>query len=337
MRKLYFLIFVLFIVKSTTAQSCLPDGIFFSSQSEIDNFKENYPDCTEIEGYVEINGSGISNLDSLHQITSIGGYFEIYDVPDLSSIDGLSALTSIGSGRLLIHGSAITSLHGLENLVSVPGLRIDGNAVLSSLQGLNSLTTSAGGVYIIENPSLISLAGLESLINVGEGGTIVINYNESLTSLSGIDNLVFNPLYVTEIWIDHNPLLSECEVASICNLLDDEGIIHVNNNASGCNTRIEIEEACRTSVGELNNAIESTIYPNPLTTSTNLIYILSEPSAVTMQIFNSYGQLIEKIEQKQPKGEQKFQWNAKGLPTGMYYFRIQAGDKIGGGKLIVSD
>jgi hypothetical protein len=30
----------------------------------------------------------------------------------------------------------------------------------------------------------------------------------------------------------------------------------------------------------------------------------------------------------------KHGWNAEGLPAGMYYFRIQAGDKVGGGKMI---
>ncbi len=29
------------------------------------------------------------------------------------------------------------------------------------------------------------------------------------------------------------------------------------------------------------------------------------------------------------------QWNAEGLPAGIYYFRIQAGDKVGGGKMIL--
>jgi hypothetical protein len=40
------------------------------------------------------------------------------------------------------------------------------------------------------------------------------------------------------------------------------------------------------------------------------------------------------MEQKQSKGVQKVQWNAKGLPAGMYYFRIQAGDKTGSGKIV---
>jgi len=75
-------------------------------------------------------------------------------------------------------------------------------------------------------------------------------------------------------------------------------------------------------------------YPNPFTTSTTLSYTLDKPSAVTISIFNPQGQLIEKIEQEQSKGEQSVQWNAERLPAGIYYFRLKAGDQVGGGKMV---
>lgn len=76
------------------------------------------------------------------------------------------------------------------------------------------------------------------------------------------------------------------------------------------------------------------VFPNPFTTTTTLSYNLDKPSTATINIFNHQGQIIEKIEQEQPKGEQQVQWNAEGLPAGMYYFRIQAGDMAGGGKMV---
>ena len=33
-------------------QACLPDGIKFSTQADIDNFQTNHSNCTEIEGDV---------------------------------------------------------------------------------------------------------------------------------------------------------------------------------------------------------------------------------------------------------------------------------------------
>jgi len=40
------------------------------------------------------------------------------------------------------------------------------------------------------------------------------------------------------------------------------------------------------------------------------------------------------MQEKQEKGEQHVQWNAEGLPAGMYYLRIQAGERLGSGEII---
>ncbi|MCK6694237.1 MAG: hypothetical protein L6Q97_19310, partial [Thermoanaerobaculia bacterium] len=74
-------------------------NILFTTQAEIDNFPVNYPNCTDISGFVRIEGiagSDITNLDGLSGITSIGGYLRIRNCPQLENIDGLNGLTSVG-------------------------------------------------------------------------------------------------------------------------------------------------------------------------------------------------------------------------------------------------
>jgi len=48
------------------SQGCLPEGITFTTQAQIDSFQINYPGCTKIEGNVNIKNSGgwvfITNL-----------------------------------------------------------------------------------------------------------------------------------------------------------------------------------------------------------------------------------------------------------------------------------
>ncbi len=93
MKKTTLLIILLAICKfSIFSQGCLPDGIIFNSQSEIDSFPINYPNCTEIEGFVTISGEGITNLDSLHSITSIDRGLAIVQNPKITDISGLSNL-----------------------------------------------------------------------------------------------------------------------------------------------------------------------------------------------------------------------------------------------------
>ena len=59
---------------SVLAQPCLPEGITFTTQEQIDNFQINYPNCTEIEGDVIIEGDDINNLNGLNVLNSIGGF-----------------------------------------------------------------------------------------------------------------------------------------------------------------------------------------------------------------------------------------------------------------------
>jgi len=46
----------LYGIISVHAQPCLPNGITFTTQGQIDSFPINYPGCTEIGGDVVIGG-----------------------------------------------------------------------------------------------------------------------------------------------------------------------------------------------------------------------------------------------------------------------------------------
>jgi len=204
--------------------SCLPEGITFTTQEEIDNFQTNYPGCTEIEGDVQINAwnnnfpvtdlSGLSVLTSiggdliiagndsltslagLDNITSIGGnlgigYFfgwEAFGNYSLNSLNSLENITSIGGDLVIILNYSLLSLSGLENLTFVPGnLRIEDNNTLTSLADLENLTSVGGSLSIFANPALSNLIGLENLTSIEEDFSL--NYNVSLINLNGLENL----------------------------------------------------------------------------------------------------------------------------------------------------
>ena len=75
-------------------------------------------------------------------------------------------------------------------------------------------------------------------------------------------------------------------------------------------------------------------YPNPVTTSTTIEYQLVQPSEVTLAIFNHLGEQVELIRQYQQQGKQQVVWNAVGLPAGMYFFTLKAGEQVVTGKLL---
>ena len=125
---------------------CLPEGITFSSQEEIDNFKSNYPNCNHIAGSVTISGNylvnNITNLNGLDEVKSIGGNLRFNNNNVLTDITGLENLTSIGGTLSVTDNPLLTDISGLNNINTVGRqLLIDGNAALENLTGLNSIST----------------------------------------------------------------------------------------------------------------------------------------------------------------------------------------------------
>ena len=189
MKKLIILLALVAISHSIVfSQGCLPEGITFTTQEQIDNFQTNYPDCTEIEGDVHIHGDDITNLQGLNVITSIVGKLWMQNNDALTGLSGLESLTSVGGDLWFIHNVAVTSILGFENLSSIGGnLWIEDNFALTSLTGLENLSLVAGNLGIGDNDSLTSLEGLENLNYLG--GSLAIGLNGTLTSLTGLESL----------------------------------------------------------------------------------------------------------------------------------------------------
>lgn len=77
-------------------------------------------------------------------------------------------------------------------------------------------------------------------------------------------------------------------------------------------------------------------YPNPFNPSTTIRYSLAQTEQVSLRIFNLAGQEIATlIEGKQGAGEHRVQWHAEGAPSGVYFYRLQAGEKVETRKMIL--
>ena len=120
------------------AQGC-PSFITLSSQSDVDNFSQNYPGCTDLT-YTEL--------------TIEGG--TVVDLSPLSFITVLSALS--------ITQTEVTDLTGLDNLIVVDNrLEIIYNFGLISLTGLEGLRAPANSTTISSNFSLNDISQLNGV------------------------------------------------------------------------------------------------------------------------------------------------------------------------------
>jgi len=343
MKTLYILFIVLLVSSSVMSQPCLPEGITFITQAQIDNFQINHPNCTEIEGDVVISGDYITNLNGLSVLTSLGGwlyicnynndflanltgldnltsiegglYIEGYNV--LTSLTGLEGLTSIGQEFAIFYNASLASLTGLENLTSIgAGLYIEGNAALTSLTGLEGLNSIGEDFHIGDNTSLTSLTGLGNLTSIS--GWFGIEGNAALTSLTGLDSIDAGS--ITNLYICYNESLSTCEVQSVCDYLaNPNGTIEIHDNATACNGQAEVETACENaSVDELNLSNRLFIYPNPSSTQITIETTTTPRKNTSLTISSTNGQQLI----TQPITEPQTEIDISHLPVGIYIVKV---------------
>jgi hypothetical protein len=267
-----FLLFIAWVILQPTtmlSQGCLPEGITFTTQEQIDNFQANYPGCVEIEGGVIIgdwmSGSDITNLNGLSDLTSIGDGLQIGNNPALTNLTGLDNLHNIGGDFWIYWNHALANLTGLDNLISIGGL-----------------------LGIDDNNALVNLTGLYNLSTIGSD-LIITNHN-ALTSLTGLENIQANS--IDSLYISNNNVLFECDFQSICDYLaSPNGTVEIYNNAPGCNNPEEVEEACLISVGETDVENQISLFPNPADKTISIV-VTGGPEIQEVSISNHLGQVV---------------------------------------------
>jgi uncharacterized repeat protein (TIGR01451 family) len=312
--RLILLFCFLFIGNIVNGQDCPTGDLIFESQTDIDAFLVDYPDCTEIEGSVlidEENGGDdpIINLSAFQNITVINGPLNITYNSELANLSGLNNLTSVG-GLGLIFNNNLTSIAALSNLSLIDGgLSLVENEDLTSPLGLNNLTlingrlviisnditslsdlsnvTAINGKIEIESSQLTSLSGLENAAN--SGFPLVINYNDDLTDISALSSV--------------SGVVSTIEMLGNSNLISLSGL----NNITGVNNSfILANQDALTNLDGLNNLVFvgnltinsndnliSTSGLNSLTTIGNI----TNPSSVNLEISsNSNLEIIEGLD-----------------------------------------
>ena len=77
-------------------------------------------------------------------------------------------------------------------------------------------------------------------------------------------------------------------------------------------------------------------YPNPFNPSTTIQYDLPVAGFVTLKVFDVLGREVAVLVQEYLKaGQYNVTFNAEGLPSGVYLYRIQAGDFVATKRLLL--
>jgi len=77
-------------------------------------------------------------------------------------------------------------------------------------------------------------------------------------------------------------------------------------------------------------------FPNPFNPETKIEYTLAKRGEVILTIYNIHGgQVARFVNGKQNAGNYEVSWNASGLASGIYFYRLQAGEFVQTRKMVL--
>lgn len=127
---------------------------------------------------------------------------------------------------------------------------------------------------------------------------------------------------------------------------DSTGIVHITGMIDGepiLGATAEFQSPYVTGIGESSDkdgapavCSLSQNYPNPFNPVTQINYALSEDCWVKLEIFNVLGQRVEiLVDARQKAGYKTVRWNAGSLASGIYFYRLVAGDFVQTRKMVL--
>jgi len=138
-----------------------------------------------------------------------------------------------------------------------------------------------------------------------------------------IGGVIMHMEYADELW-SMQTTLTENKLNSICFPDGNNGWI-VGNNGTILHNNPTVQ------VAEFNEPTDYNfldVYPNPFSTSIIFEFETAQAEQVEISIYNQLGEMIQKeIINTQP-GRQTFTWDAKDLPSGIYFIRTQVGNEL---------
>jgi len=80
----------------------------------------------------------------------------------------------------------------------------------------------------------------------------------------------------------------------------------------------------------------SQCYPNPFNPTTNITYSIPELSFVTIKVYDVLGnEIATLVNEEKPAGIYEVEFDAAGLPSGIYFYKLQTGNIIETKKMLL--
>lgn len=170
--------------------------------------------------------------------------------------------------------------------------------------------------------NFVWIAGYDSLANFWGGDQVIYRSTNGgddwQPQVSGTERyLELHSIHFTNV----NSGWSVGDAGTILHTIDGGGVTFIEEN--------EIYEIA-TDYYFSNN------FPNPFNPNTKIRYSIPQASKVTIKVFDILGNEIETlVNEEKPVGTYEINWYAEELPSGVYFYRLQAGDFVETKKMVL--
>jgi hypothetical protein len=97
---------------------------------------------------------------------------------------------------------------------------------------------------------------------------------------------------------------------------------------------VSVKEATTNNISRTYTLFQN--YPNPFNPTTTISFSLPSKSFVTLKMFDVLGKEVASIvSEEMSQGSYSMQWNASNMPSGVYFYRLQAGSFTETRKLVL--
>jgi len=220
----------------------------------------------------------------------------------------------------------------------------DGNSWVSDIAECASVTSG-----ISQEFSVTPLDTNKFLLVAQSGSSVIVKTGNSPVGTFGIAHTIYgcpevvnNPNIFVYNAKAHPSLSTNDELLisynvnslSLSELLSDAGIYRPRFIA------MKLDNSTGITDGGKNNAIKGFAlgqnYPNPFNPVTSIQFTIAEPCKVILKVYDILGrEVAQLVNDYLPSGMHSVQFNATSLPSGVYCYRIEAGNYSAGRKMIL--
>jgi type IX secretion system substrate protein len=213
-------------------------------------------------------------------------------------------------------------------------LHLNNSHIINNTIVNNTASSNGGGLYS-EGSNVVVVNNIMWNNQASNGGGIYptnltyVTYSDIHGGYSGIGNINSDPLFSDTLYHlrTGSPCIDAGNPSTTCNDLDGT---RNDMGAYGGITDSLMYHITGIDIKDDNLPKEFTLtqnFPNPFNPSTKIRYTLSKSEKVKIEVFNLLGQKIKTLLNKQmPSGSHEVEFTAKDLPSGVYLYRIEAGD-----------